>query len=158
MKHIVTVRQYRFDTQAQGKTMKIATQGAKANLNGKTFELQCEKLLENYDIEFQTQVPYTNLYGSDRCKVDIVVDKLHIECKYQAGSGSVDEKIPFCLLNLEQFGGGLIILGGEHWESDRGRMIRKWANDALASGLFSSKVLTFDEFCENIHEIIQNSS
>ena len=134
------------------------TQGAKANYNGKAFELECELLLEENGIEFETQVPYTNLYGSKRCKIDIVVDKLHIECKYQGGSGSVDEKLPFCLHNLEQFGGGLVILGGAHWESERGKTIRKWANEAKASGLFSSTVLTFDELSEDIHEIIQSSS
>ena len=134
------------------------TQGAKANLNGKTFELQCEKLLEEHGIEFETQVPYTNLYGSTRCKIDIVVDKLHIECKYQGGSGSVDEKLPFCLHNLEQFGGGLVILGGAHWEITSFFSFRKWANEAKASGLFSSTVLTFDELSEDIHEIIQKTS
>ena len=134
------------------------TQGAKANYNGKAFELECELLLEGNGIEFETQVPYTNLYGSNRCKIDIVVDKLHIECKYQAGSGSVDEKLPFCLHNLEQFGGGLVILGGAHWDSERGKTIRKWANEAKASGLFSSTVLTFNELSEDIHEIIQSSS
>ena len=38
------------------------TQGAKANYNGKAFELECELLLEGNGIEFETQVPYTNLY------------------------------------------------------------------------------------------------
>jgi hypothetical protein len=99
-----------------------------------------------------------SMFQEKKQSMCIVVDKLHIECKYQGGSGSVDEKLPFCLHNLEQFGGGLVILGGAHWESERGKTIRKWANDALASGLFSSKVLTFDELSEDIHEIIQSSS
>jgi|TARA_B110000483_G_C18078739_1_gene497206 hypothetical protein len=136
--------------------MKTITQGAKANLTGKTFELQCEALLEANGIEFETQVPYTNLYGSSRCKIDIVVNKLHIECKYQEGSGSVDEKIPFCLYNLEQFGGGLLILGGAHWESTRGKTIRKWANDAKASGLFSSTVITFEEWKNDLKFFLTN--
>ena len=138
--------------------MEKLTQGAKANLNGKTFELQCEKLFEDNGYDFETQVPYTNLYGSNRCKIDIVIDTLHIECKYQGGSGSVDEKLPFCLHNLEQFGGGLVILGGAHWESERGKTIRKWANECKTNGMFSSTVLTFDELSEDIEQIIQKIS
>ena len=130
--------------------MKTITQGAKANLNGKTFELQCEELLANNGIDFETQVPYTNLYGSSRCRIDLVVNKLHIECKFQNVSGSVDEKIPYCLHNLEQFGGGLVILGGDHWRTERGKTIREWANDAKASGLFSSTVVTFEEWQNNL--------
>ena len=130
-------------------------QGEKAVHNGREFERLCEKLLEDNGYTFETQVPYTNLYGSNRCKIDIVVDELHIECKFQDGSGSVDEKIPFCLHNLEQFGGGLIILGGRHWESERGKLIRKWANEQPE---FNTRVLTYDEVVEDIHQIIQKTS
>jgi len=129
-------------------------QGEKAVHNGREFERLCEELLEDNGYTFETQVPYTNLYGSNRCKIDIVVDELHIECKFQDGSGSVDEKIPFCLHNLEQFGGGLIILGGRHWESKRGKTIRKWANESD----FNTRVLTFDEVSEDIEQIIQKTS
>jgi len=129
-------------------------QGEKAVHNGREFERLCEELLEDNGYTFETQVPYTNLYGSNRCKIDIVVDELHIECKFQDGSGSVDEKIPFCLHNLEQFGGGLIILGGKHWESERGKTIRKWANESD----FNTRVLTFDEVSEDIEQIIQKTS
>ena len=133
------------------------TQGAKANLTGKTFELQCEKLLKDRGIEYEKQVPYTNLYGSNRCRIDLVVDGLHIECKFQNVSGSVDEKLPFCLHNLEQFDGGIVILGGNHWYTDRGLAIREWADEAKAEGTFSSHVITFEEFENNLDFYLTNS-
>ena len=139
--------------------MKELTQGAKANYNGTAFEKQCQQLFDEHGYDFEVQVPYTNLYGSKRSKMDIVLSNgLHIECKSQSGGGSVDEKIPFCLNNLEQFGGGLVILGGAHWESERGKTIRKWANECKTNGMFSSTMLTFDELSEDIEQIIQKIS
>ena len=87
-------------------------QGAKANLSGKEFEEHIATILDSLDIQYETQVKYINLYGSPRARIDFYIESLnlYIECKNQNVSGSVDEKIPFCLANLlEQDGNSLFV-------------------------------------------------
>ena len=120
--------------------------GRKANFNGSSFESVVEGVLKENGFQYEKQVKYTNLYGSNRCKIDFVVDNVYIECKFQAVSGSVDEKLPFCLHNLEQFENGMVILGGDHWYTDRGITIREWANKAREEGKFKSEVILFEDF------------
>ena len=129
-------------------------QGAKANWTGANFEDKMEDFLRFAGYEYETQVKYTNLYGSNRCKIDFVVvnslgNPVHIECKFQNVSGSVDEKLPFCLHNLEQFDNGLVLLGGNHWKTERGVLIRTWADSAYVRGVFKSKVVLAEEFMKN---------
>jgi len=118
--------------------MNQLTQGAQANLNGKMFENQIEYIIEGMCMlaatNYESQVPYTNLYGSDRARMDFCINgkiNLNIECKYQKVSGSVDEKIPFCIENLlKQDKDGVLVLGGHHFYTARGentRMGRKKA-------------------------------
>jgi|TARA_R100000081_G_C4740869_1_gene128824 galactitol-specific phosphotransferase system IIB component len=123
-------------------------QGQKANFNGESFEAVCENLLQEHNIEFESQVPYTNLYGSNRSKMDIVVGDLYIECKFQDVSGSVDEKIPFVMENLEQFPKGMIVLGGKHWKSKRGELIYKYIN----SSRYKTEALYYEEFVERVKD------
>lgn len=123
-------------------------QGAKAMLNGSVFEAECESLLEEHGIEFESQVPYTNIYGSNRSKMDIVVGDLYIECKFQEVGGSVDEKIPFVMENLEQFPKGMIILGGNHWKGERGQLIYEYIN----SSRYKAEAVYFEEFVERVKQ------
>lgn len=124
-------------------------QGAKANLTGATFEQLVARILTENSIEYKTQVKYTNLYGSNRCKIDFVVDEVYIECKFQNVSGSVDEKLPFCLLNLEQFENGMVILGGDHWYTERGEHIRQCCEQGALSQ-YKSEVILFEDFAKRI--------
>ena len=48
-------------------------------------------------------VPYVSIYGTN-CRSEFVLNyndrKIRIECKYQESSGSVDEKLPYLMMNF----------------------------------------------------------
>tara|TARA_R100000152_G_C6618477_1_gene69985 strand:- start:73 stop:564 length:492 start_codon:yes stop_codon:yes gene_type:complete len=95
-------------------------QGTKANKNG----ISLENLVEDCVVEYlcvpserysQTDlredillkgVPYTNIYGSNRCRSEFVLclegREIRIECKAQHSAGSVDEKLPYLYMNFTQ--------------------------------------------------------
>ncbi len=130
-------------------------QGAKANLSGKEFEEHIEIILDSLDVQYETQVKYTNLYGSPRARIDFYIESLnlYIECKNQNVSGSVDEKIPFCLANLlEQDGNSLLVLGGNHFKSQRGQHILEWAKEYVENK--PCEVVYEDEFAVAIQRRI----
>tara|TARA_Y100000034_G_scaffold6429_1_gene7075 strand:- start:603 stop:1025 length:423 start_codon:yes stop_codon:yes gene_type:complete len=110
-------------------------QGAQANLNGKMFEDRLEYVIQQFTNKYEKQVAYTNLYDSDRARMDFTINDgidINIEAKYQKVSGSVDEKIPFCIENLlKQDKDGLLVLGGHHFYTPRGEKILAWAKKKL---------------------------
>lgn len=75
------------------------------------------KSLENNLIR---QYAFETIYGS-RGRLDYRLNykgkTYYIECKYQGGSGSVDEKLPYTLLNIQQHTDGIriIVIDGAGW-------------------------------------------
>lgn len=136
----------------------LQSQGAKANQSGamheKTVEdaltgLYCEKkdssFLKEIDLNtyekhfFISQPKFQNIYGSNS-RADLLAflgknKVIRIECKKQESAGSVDEKIPFALINFfetslcdiqENF--CILVLEGEHFlNSTKGNSIIDWA-------------------------------
>jgi len=132
------------------------SQGAAANRSGKEFENHIASLLDSLDIAYDTQVPYKNLYGSDMARMDFYIPSKHlyIECKNQNVSGSVDEKIPFCIENLlGQVGEGnsMLVLGGAHFATQRGQDVYSWANKRVENT--SCSVVLEDEFVVSIQNL-----
>lgn len=138
------------------------TQGAQANKTGNSLELFVQQALENngYTLftgtknqlfnnrkniggkQYAPQVPVGNsIYESPR-KCDFLVlnqdkfpDGLVIECKWQEGAGSVDEKYPFLYFNIVKSGAPTVVLidGGGY---------RKAAKNWLSSMAHPDKALT----------------
>ena len=137
--------------------MNQLTQGAQANLNGKMFENRIESIIQGKTANYESQVPYTNLYGSDRARMDFCIKgkiNLNIECKYQKVSGSVDEKIPFCIENLlKQDKDGVLVLGGHHFYTPRGEKILAWAENTLKNTKVS--VVRADDFSDFLDEVFK---
>ena len=95
-------------------------QGTKANKNGLSLENVVEECIvdrlgvssekfsktECRDNILLKHVPYTNIYGSSRCRSEFVVclngREVRIECKAQHSAGSVDEKLPYLYMNFTQ--------------------------------------------------------
>ena len=94
--------------------VKSVNQGSKANYNGKKSEAICLKMLINKGFVIvkrnedkperwvMENVPFTSIYGHN-AKTEFVIgfDKreIRIEIKTQNAAGSVDEKLPYVLLN-----------------------------------------------------------
>ena len=98
----------------------MVSQGAKANYSGQKLEKEVASILTNLDIDFQTQVKFTDCYGNSRAKMDFMINDLAIECKRQQVGGTVDQKIPFVYENLSMFKKGLLVLDGEHFRNREG--------------------------------------
>jgi hypothetical protein len=85
--------------------------------------------------------------------MDFYIDEydLNVEAKFQRVSGSVDEKIPFAIANLEaQSSDGLLVLGGDHFYSHRGALILAWAKKKLAESHVS--VIMEEDFSDYLNE------
>jgi hypothetical protein len=90
-----------------------------------------------------------SIYGIDR-KCDFLVmnqekfpDGLIIECKWQESSGSVDEKYPFMVFNIEKTGVPTIVLvDGDGYR----KQALKWLKDQVAIRQFLIGVHTMKEF------------
>jgi len=96
------------------------SQGAKANYSGQKLEQEVASILADLDIDFESQVKFTDCYGNTRAKMDFMVDDLAIECKRQEVGGTADQKIPFVYENLSMFKRGLLVLDGAHFHSRQG--------------------------------------
>ncbi len=133
------------------------TPGATATQNGKQFEQRIETIIQSKTADYKAQAPYTNLYGSNRARMDFYINgtiDLNIECKFQKVSGSVDEKIPFCIENLlAQDNDGVLVLGGHHLDTPRGELILAWAKERLAEERVS--VIKADDFSDYLDELFE---
>lgn len=109
----------------------MVSQGAKANYSGQKLEQEVASILTNLDINFESQVKFTDCYGNSRAKMDFMIDDLAIECKRQEVGGTADQKIPFVYENLSMFKRGLLILDGTHFHRREG--IIKYLNSKRSS-------------------------
>lgn len=99
--------------------MTVDPQGQKASLNGAKFEdLMEHQVCEILGIEARKytdedappdvllkNVPYKSIYETN-CRSEFLLRykgrKIRIECKYQEAKGSVDEKLPYLMMNFTQ--------------------------------------------------------
>ena len=117
-----------------GENMSIVTGGHTANLNGNDFEASVESVINsktgyssviNSKAKRKTDVlirqyAYTTMYGHDG-RLDYMLNyggkSYFIECKLQTVAGSVDEKLPYTLMNMNQHDGvKIIIIDGDGWK------------------------------------------
>ena len=147
--------------------------GAEANKSGLTWEAWVKTLAveENFEIlnyrlnkSYQvppqrrrviwTHVPYKTIFHNTKnpsnASTEYVVEcngeKVRIECKWQSGPGTVDEKYPFMYLNavltMEE-DTVVFALGGEYFENKKGKEVRDWLIKVCKTPpeWFSDKVL-----------------
>ena len=140
-------------------------QGTKANQTGHRLEDKVEKLITTHlDVVSrkysQTKdrtnvllkhVPYTNIYGSTRCRSEFVLcyksRRIRIECKYQQSAGSVDEKLPYLFMNFTQSipeEEAIIVIEGNGFKKGAKEWLRKKCAGTKVS------VMSLDEFAANV--------
>ena len=143
-------------------------QGAKANFTGKQFERRVQALLLEAGHNVDEPPRYEAVWGTGRGRNQ--ADKwlkdsdIQIELKYQAVPGTCDQK-PFSeLWNAKErisCNHYILVLGGPHWDSVRGKNIYKAAREMaglLNNGIHESKgakklsVMNLPEFKEWISE------
>lgn len=107
------------------------SQGQQANINGKALEVHVSQILTELGCNFKQQVKFTNVYGSNRAKVDFMIDDLAIECKFQKVAGSVSEKMPYAYENLSLFSRGLLVLDGDYFKKHKG--IHNYLNNKVSN-------------------------
>lgn len=115
--------------------MSIVTGGHTAKLNGNVFESSIENIISsktgyssvtNSKAKTKTDVlirqyPYTTMYGHNG-RLDYMLNydgkSYFIECKLQTVGGSVDEKLPYTLMNMNQHEGvKIIVIDGDGWKN-----------------------------------------
>ena len=103
-------------------------QGKKANLEGKKFETVIKEFLDDEGIAYVKEQPFTSIYNH-KARMDFYLTDfdLAIEAKHQNVAGTVDEKIPYVMHNLESHPAsrGVLVLNGDHWDTKPG--IYHWA-------------------------------
>ncbi len=141
-----------------------------ANINWKSFEKLVKELIEKKDYIFLEKKKYLTskdilekkvysrqvmvgktIYDTKR-KCDFITynpftqKETIIECKWQHGSGSVDEKYPFLVLNIEKSKIDTIIVldGGGYREG-----AEKWLKSQVGGG-YLIDVLNLGEFSKKI--------
>ena len=133
--------------------MQEITAGAKANLNGKIFEDMCKPIFINhgYKIFKESEIErnpslidgvdkyvisnakYLSIYNHIGRTEFVIVKgerRVRVENKYQAASGSVDEKFVYTLLNaIEAYPEkeAIIIIDGDGYKPGA----RKWVEDRI---------------------------
>lgn len=126
-------------------------QGALANKAGASLESIIQKLLIKYKIGYTSQSIFTGIYGGKN-KMDFIFklnDKIYaMEVKNQNVAGSVDEKIPYCMLNGASIetDGFILILEGSHFEKKTG--IKKWALNFISKYEKEMHVFNVNDFEE----------
>jgi hypothetical protein len=154
------------------------TQGYEANHGGKWLEDIVEReffqrgfLVRDYcDDQDNTDlfspnrlvrnVPYTSIYGcSARSEFlivsDVMMRRVRIECRMQASSGSVDEKMPYLLLNAKEAmpeNEVMLLLGGD---GARAKAVDWLRRQARAVANKQIHVLTINEFPNWAREFVK---
>ena len=137
------------------------SQGAKAMLSGKELENLVEEKLIEQEIDYKAQKPYEGVYMKT-CKMDFYINgptRIAIECKAQKVAGSVDEKIPYVMLNLNKIDAdmGTLVMEGEHFEAKP--QIKAWAKSFCHDhNQKILKVFSLDEFEEWLFEQTETRS
>ena len=131
------------------------SQGARANISGKELENLVEDLLTEQEIDYKAQKPFEGVYMKT-CKMDFYINgptRIAIECKAQKVAGSVDEKIPYVMLNLDKIDAdmGILVMEGAHFEAKP--HIKAWAKSFCHDhDRKVLKVMSLDEFEEWLFE------
>lgn len=127
--------------------------GQTAIKNGKDFENKVETIINNitgYNSVVNSkatskkdclirQYPFTSIYESNG-RVDFRLDfsrkTYYIECKFQRVKGSVDEKLPYTLMNVQQHSGiKIIVIDGEGWRPGALKWLRDNKDEVLVFSL-----------------------
>ena len=116
----------------------------------KKHELLVEKLCRDAGHEVDTQVPYWSDYKGKDSFMDIVLDNnLAIECKFQKGTGTADEKFPYVLQEcFKNWGKGIIVVDGSWWDEGQGLNIVTYCKTIAHE--WNSEVLYLEEFKERV--------
>ncbi len=143
--------------------------GKKTSYGGKILEQAvCSFKLKNFEIinaeQFRDRnglfrderllvknFPYETLFGTPGRREYFLKSSEwqgHLECKYQNGSGSVDEKIVYVVETLRrtEMKALIIIHGGNWWEKKRGKEVIRWAKEQSLSLMrdYGKELLCFD--------------
>tara|TARA_R100000005_G_C4960403_1_gene177316 strand:+ start:639 stop:1133 length:495 start_codon:yes stop_codon:yes gene_type:complete len=142
-------------------------QGTKANKSGLKLEALVEDVILKHadvDVEYYSRtdqredillkhVPYTNIYGNERCRSEFVLcmdgREIRVECKTQKAAGSVDEKLPYVYLNFTRSipeDEAIIILEGDGFKEGAKEWMRKKCRGTKV------RVFSFDEFKEYVEQ------
>ncbi len=134
-------------------------QGALAVISGQKLETIVENTLLKYfpKHEIKARAKFTNIYNKNG-KMDFAVERsgIVIECKRQKVCGTVDQKIPFVLANLEKVKAnlGILMLDGDWYRQQTGLV--EWAkNKALALRPLNIQILFPEELDTVLNEFCQ---
>ena len=141
--------------------MDVDPQGKKAANNGSKFENIIEEVIINMlgvpskkwtqenallDNVLLRNAPYESIYGT-KCRSEFLLNYnnrvIRIECKHQASAGSVDEKLPYLMMNFTEKveeEETIIITHGEGFRDGAISWLRESCKDTKC------KVFTAEEF------------
>ena len=141
--------------------MTILSQGARATISGKELENLVEDILIEQEVDYKSQKPFEGVYMKT-CKMDFYINgptRIAIECKAQKVAGSVDEKIPYVMLNLAKIEAdmGILVMEGAHFENKP--HIKTWAKSYCHDhNQKVLKVMSLNEFEEWLFEQTEKGS
>ena len=141
--------------------MTILSQGARATISGKELENLVEDILIEQEVDYKAQKPFEGVYMKT-CKMDFYINcptRIAIECKAQKVAGSVDEKIPYVMLNLAKIEAdmGILVMEGAHFENKP--HIKTWAKSYCHDhNQKVLKVMSLNEFEEWLFEQTEKGS
>ncbi len=137
------------------------SQGARATISGKELENLVEDILIEQEVDYKAQKPFEGVYMKT-CKMDFYINgptRIAIECKAQKVAGSVDEKIPYVMLNLAKIEAdmGILVMEGAHFETKP--QIKTWAKSFCHDhNQKVLKVMSLNEFEEWLFEQTETGS
>ena len=141
--------------------MTTLSQGARATISGKELENLVEDILIEQEVDYKSQKPFEGVYMKT-CKMDFYINgptRIAIECKAQKVAGSVDEKIPYVMLNLAKIEAdmGILVMEGAHFENKP--HIKTWAKSYCHDhNQKVLKVMSLNEFEEWLFEQTEKGS
>ena len=141
--------------------MTTLSQGARATISGKELENLVEDILIEQEVDYKAQKPFEGVYMKT-CKMDFYINgptRIAIECKAQKVAASVDEKIPYVMLNLAKIEAdmGILVMEGAHFENKP--HIKTWAKSYCHDhNQKVLKVMSLNEFEEWLFEQTEKGS
>ena len=141
--------------------MTTLSQGARATISGKELENLVEDILIEQEVDYKAQKPFEGVYMKT-CRMDFYINgptRIAIECKAQKVAGSVDEKIPYVMLNLAKIEAdmGILVMEGAHFENKP--HIKTWAKSYCHDhNQKVLKVMSLNEFEEWLFEQTEKGS
>ena len=137
----------------------VLEQTVKGAFSGKKFQIvnfrEWKRNPEKYGEELLlTNVPYETIYGHGGNTEFLLKSKrydkeIRIECKWQQGPGSVDEKLPYLYLNIiEKMPENeiIVVIDGDGWKSGSIPWFKKAVTDKkyMQGGAFNKTVRVFN--------------